>query len=167
MASIQGKGVNNLRKVRVSASFSLYFSFRFVWRTTRPATGVSRVCTTPMHVLRNIAPDLFYSSFASLAYASAPPPSPPSLPPLQTDKTAIEHAGSLAAIGIVGAGVAGAATTAADVSAAQATAATDEPTSAGGGGGGGDLASALAAALSQRKGNMGESDDEEESDDDW
>ncbi|GAA5984649.1 hypothetical protein JCM10908_003440 [Rhodotorula pacifica] len=111
---------------------------------------------------------------------AAPPPPPPPPPPAaggddnrgallasiqgkgvgnlrKTDKTAIENAGSLAAIGIVGVGVAGAATTAAVSSTA------DEPSAAGGG----DLASALAAALSQRKGNMGESDEEEESDEDW
>ncbi|BGP27210.1 actin regulatory protein [Rhodotorula toruloides] len=77
----------------------------------------------------------------------------------KTDKSAIENAGSLAAMGIVGAGVAGAVSTAAASSSAPADT----------GGGGGDLASALAAALSQRKGNMGgESDEEEESgDEDW
>ncbi|POY74203.1 hypothetical protein BMF94_2777 [Rhodotorula taiwanensis] len=78
----------------------------------------------------------------------------------KTDKTAIENAGSLAAIGIAGAGVVGA-------TSAAAAAAPSVDDSAGAAGGGGDLASALAAALSQRKGNMGESDEEEESDEDW
>uniref|UniRef100_A0A0K3CQP2 BY PROTMAP: gi/472582037/gb/EMS19739.1/ actin regulatory protein [Rhodosporidium toruloides NP11] gi/647394372/emb/CDR35601.1/ RHTO0S01e03004g1_1 [Rhodosporidium toruloides] n=1 Tax=Rhodotorula toruloides TaxID=5286 RepID=A0A0K3CQP2_RHOTO len=76
----------------------------------------------------------------------------------KTDKSAIENAGSLAAMGIVGAGVAGAASTAVSSSAPPADS------------GGGDLASALAAALSQRKGNMGgESDEEGEGsdDEDW
>ncbi|GJN93312.1 hypothetical protein Rhopal_006359-T1 [Rhodotorula paludigena] len=79
----------------------------------------------------------------------------------KTDHSAADNAGSLAAMGIVGAGVAGAATTAAVASSSSAAApAADE-------GGGGDLASALAAALSQRKGAIGDSDDEEESDEDW
>ncbi|BGP10930.1 hypothetical protein JCM10049v2_006824 [Rhodotorula toruloides] len=76
----------------------------------------------------------------------------------KTDKSAIENAGSLAAMGIVGAGVAGAAS----IAVASSAPAADS--------GGGDLASALAAALSQRKGNMGgESDEEGEGsdDEDW
>lgn len=92
----------------------------------------------------------------------------PALPRVRTlaqvDKSAAENAGSLAALGIVGAGVAGAATTAADVAHASPSAAGADD--GGAAGGGGDLASALAAALSQRKGNMGGSDDEEDEDSD-
>ncbi|GAA6044967.1 hypothetical protein JCM8097_005665 [Rhodosporidiobolus ruineniae] len=76
----------------------------------------------------------------------------------KTDKSAIENAGSLAAMGIAGAGVVGA---------AGAVAASSAPAPPAPAGGEGDLASALAAALSQRKGNMGESDDEESDDEDW
>ncbi|BGP51144.1 hypothetical protein JCM10450v2_007073 [Rhodotorula kratochvilovae] len=114
----------------------------------------------------------------------APPPPPPPPPPAtggdsrgallasiqgagvtklrKVDKSAAENAGSLAALGIAGAGVAGAAGAAA---VASSSAAAEEH--AGAAGGGTDLASALAAALSQRKGNMGESDDEESEDEDW
>ncbi|GAA5826668.1 hypothetical protein JCM11251_002846 [Rhodosporidiobolus azoricus] len=75
----------------------------------------------------------------------------------KTDKTAVENAGSLAAMGIAGAGVVGAA-------AGAGAAAT--PPAAADVGGGGDLASALAQALNHRKGNMGDSDDDGDSEDD-
>lgn len=150
-------------RARASTTFERYtrlFSFLFFSVGLR-AGGVGAVADT-------LYLDFPVSSFSTLPplLSLIPVPLPSHLAPRsprwynvppQTDHTAIENAGSLAAIGIVGAGVAGAA-------ASTAAAAPEEPSA---GGGGGDLASALAAALSQRKGNMGESDEEEESDDDW